>query len=209
MVGAKQKPSASGSTRPAGRPRRAAVEALLHVRRRRDPARARERFRLRPEIAVRIAGVGRFRALLLLGRQGEEGFRFRPGRLDGRVGHAVAGDGEKSGRPADRVDLGAKRPLLAGRASLKASQIEDRERRVGGHAETLSPPVRSGNEAATVHPAHAPSGAASVSAQKPKDRCTASSGPTRTPSSSSMRTFVLEPPGAEKPPILPPAARTR
>ena len=47
------------------------------------------------------------------------------------------------------------------------------------------------------------------SAQKLKDCCAASGGPTRTPSSSSMRIFVFEPPGAEKPPILPPAARTR
>jgi hypothetical protein len=48
-----------------------------------------------------------------------------------------------------------------------------------------------------------------LSAQKLKDCCAASGGPTRTPSSSSMRAFVFEPPGAEKPPILPPAASTR
>ena len=45
--------------------------------------------------------------------------------------------------------------------------------------------------------------------QKSNDRCAASGGPTRTPSSSSMRIFVVDPPGAENPPILPPAARTR
>ena len=48
-----------------------------------------------------------------------------------------------------------------------------------------------------------------MSAQKLKACCPASGGPTRTPSSSSMRAFVFEPPGAEKPPILPPAASTR
>jgi hypothetical protein len=60
----------------------------------------------------------------------------------------VAGDGEKPGRPADRVDLGAKGPLLAGRPSFKTSQIEDGKMRVAGHAESLSPRRRPGNEGA-------------------------------------------------------------
>ena len=48
-----------------------------------------------------------------------------------------------------------------------------------------------------------------TSAQKLKDCCAASGGEMRTPSNSSIRIFVSEPPGAEKPPILPPAASTR
>ena len=42
-----------------------------------------------------------------------------------------------------------------------------------------------------------------MSAQKLKACCAVSGGPTRTPSSSSMRVFVFAPPGAKKPPILP------
>jgi hypothetical protein len=45
--------------------------------------------------------------------------------------------------------------------------------------------------------------------QNPRDCCAGSGGATLTPSISSIPSFVEEPPGAEKPPILPPAARTR
>ncbi len=112
-----------------GRARRAAVEALLEVWRRVDVARLGERFQLRSEIAIGIAGVGRSGALLLLGRQIEERLGLRPGRADDRFGDAVADYGEKPGRAADRVDFGGERELFPGARGFEAGEIEYRKNR--------------------------------------------------------------------------------
>jgi hypothetical protein len=63
-----------------------------------------------------------FRALLPLGRQGEEASAFIQAVSRINVGRAVAGDGEKSGRPADSVDLRAERLLLAGEPASKRAR---------------------------------------------------------------------------------------
>jgi hypothetical protein len=59
------------------------------------------------------------------------------------------------------------------------------------------------------HVRHLPRGSQRASSQRPSERCTGGGGATRTPSSSSMWALATEPPGAENPPTLPPAASTR
>src|SRR5690606_16784546 len=54
-----------------------------------------------------------------------------------------------------------------------------------------------------------PAAGLTASRQKPKEACAAGGGPTVTPSMASSFSLVAEPPGAENPPILLPAARMR
>ena len=127
--------------------KRSAVEALLEVGRRVDIAGFGQRFHLRAEIAVGIAFVGRLRALLLLGRQVEEGTSPQPCRIDHRLRNTVIAYCEETCVAADAVNLGAKRLLAAGIGAFEPAEIEYRKCRVLHRLASSVANVGSGNDA--------------------------------------------------------------